>query len=82
MGDVWLIDLTKETLGGLGRPWPPPCVQARLWPAHSWTLRECWSRGRGWGWGRGATLVEWREDRGRVPVPSQPHPSRKEVACC
>lgn len=81
MGDVWLIGLTKETLGGLGRRWPPPCVQARLGRrGHTWTLRECWSRvGAG---GRGATLQEWREDRDRVPVPSQPPPSRKEVACC
>lgn len=45
VGDVWLIGLTKETLGGLGRRWPPPCVQARLGRrGHTWTLRECWSR--------------------------------------
>ena len=74
VGDVWLIGLTKETLGGLGRRWPPACVQARLGRrGHAWTLRECWSRVGAGAWA-GCHLAGVERRPGQGPS-AQPAPS-------
>lgn len=83
---VWLVDWTKGTLVGLGT-WQgaaSPCVQALLWAGrgHTWTLERVLVADYGAGGGGGSHLGGVGEDSEPDPAPSQPPPSRKEVACC